>query len=155
MEYTFFTGPDANSRGKRAVLDLVLFNARGRAIYDDVRVEEIPLYPCDIRPVVSAKAVPADGGLRCEVQIHTATMSRICAATGMPKGVFSIVGKDGKRRKFSADKYDKTKNDGLLKRMFTAEELGLGATKVEFELLEAQSRRVLDRAEIDIPQEVR
>jgi len=155
IEYTFFTGPDANSRGKRAFLDLVLHNARGRAIYDDLKVEEIPLHPSDVRPVVSARAVPADGGLRCEVQIHTATMKRICATRGMPKGVFSIEGKDGKKRKFLADKYDKTKHDGLLKRVFTAAELGPGATKVEFELLEAQSRRVLDRAEIDIPQEAR
>ena len=145
-EYTFFAGPDADRPGKCLKMDLVLSRAKGKAVYDDIRVEEIPPLETDVKPIVSARAVPWKDKVRLEVQLHPAFIKQFEPPAKLPLGVFLVGGK-----KCPADKYNYKRNDRLMARAFTAAELGDGTKTVRFELL-SNKRKLMDSVEIEIPE---
>ena len=147
--FEYFSGPETNRRGKRAILSLSIYSATGRAVYDDVRIEEIPARPEDAKPVSSAVAVPVEEGWRLEVHVDKGVMLRHHFSSRVPSGFFVIRDSAGKTRKLRSDNYDQNANPGIMTLTVKRSQLAEDAKSVTFELITSRGR-LLDFADIDL-----
>ena len=145
--YECFLGPDANMRGKKANLRLSLFKAKGRVVFDDVRVEEIPPLPEDVKPISSATAIPVADGWRMEVRVDAGLMLRHHFRGKAPNGFFVVKTPSGRLRKLPCDRYDPDGNPGIVTRTVRRCELAADSESVEFQLVTMKGK-ILDRADI-------
>ena len=147
--YECFTGPDANRRGKRASLRLSLFKAKGKVVFDDIRMEEIPPRVEDVKPILSAEAHQVSDGWRLNVKVDPTVVLRHHFKGKAPNGFFIVKTPSGKIRKLPCDRYDPNEDSVILARTVRYGELASDCMSVAFELVTMKGR-VLDRTEMPV-----
>ena len=145
--YEFLAGPETNRRGKTASLLVRMYWAKGRAVFDDIRIEEIPLRTEDVKPIVSAAVEETADEWRFTLTLDRPFMHRQHFRSVDVSGYLVYADEKGKTRKRAADRYDKNRNTGLLTGTLKKSQLPAGTKSVTFELY---GRNVIDYVEIDL-----
>ena len=147
--YEFFTGPEANRRGRRSVLRCRMYLARGRAVFDGIRIEEIPPQPGDVKPILSASVRDEGTDLVFTLNLDKPYMKMRHFRSAEMAGYLVYRTADGKVVKRPAQPYDKNRNPGILTGRIGKAKLPADVRAVDFELKDMHGR-VCDFATLEL-----